>query len=51
MPRLAEFMHEADVGNDKVWDNWIVEGPSMVWFFRGDPHVHCWANIRKDAKV
>ena len=38
---------DSDVGDDKVWDNWIVEGPSMVWFFRGDPHVHCWANIKK----
>ncbi|MFT4550339.1 MAG: hypothetical protein ACI9MB_004316, partial [Verrucomicrobiales bacterium] len=41
------FYKDSDVGDDKVWDNWIVEGPSMVWFFRGDPHVHCWANIKK----
>ena len=35
-----------DVGKDGVWDVWQIEGPNMVWFFRGDPHVHCWAHIR-----
>ena len=45
------FFKNSDVGNDQVWDNWQLEGPSMIWFFRGDPHVHVWANIKKDAKV
>lgn len=35
-----------DIGNDGVWDVWMVEGPSMVWYFRGQPHVHTWVNIR-----
>ncbi|MDA1231739.1 MAG: DUF3500 domain-containing protein [Planctomycetota bacterium] len=36
-----------DVGKDGVWDVWQVEGPSTVWYFRGDPHVHTWVHIRK----
>ena len=43
------FYKASDIGDDKVWDNWILEGPNMVWFFRGDPHVHCWAHIKKPA--
>jgi len=38
-----------DVGNDGVWDVWQVEGPSMVWYFRGEPHVHTWVHIRQPA--
>ena len=40
------FYTDDDVGNDKVWDNWRIEGPSMVWFFRGHPHVHTWVHVR-----
>jgi hypothetical protein len=29
-----------DIGNDKVWDVWQIEGPDMVWYFRGIPHIH-----------
>ena len=43
------FFQRGDLGNDGVWDNWIIEGPSMVWYFRGAPHVHCWAHIRESA--
>ena len=35
-----------DVGSDGVWDVWQLESPKMVWYFRGSPHVHVWANIR-----
>jgi hypothetical protein len=45
------FFQKGDIGNDKIWDNWIIEGPSMVWYFRGAPHVHCWAHIRDTAKA
>ena len=45
---MAFFKNE-DVGNDGVWDVWQIEGPSMVWYFRGDPHVHVWVNIRARA--
>jgi hypothetical protein len=43
------FFKKGDLGNDGVWDNWQIEGPNMVWFFRGAPHVHCWAHIRDKA--
>jgi hypothetical protein len=42
---LAMFKRN-DVGNDGVWDVWQIEGPKMLWYFRGDPHVHCWVHIR-----
>lgn len=43
------FYKNQDVGNDGVWDVWQIEGPSMIWYFRGDPHVHCWAHIKENA--
>jgi len=43
------YYQNLDIGNDRVWDVWQVEGPSMVWYFRGQPHVHTWVNIRKPA--
>jgi hypothetical protein len=39
------FYQEGDLGNDKVWDIWRVEGPSLVWHFRGAPHVHAYINV------
>ena len=43
------FYKNDDIGNDGVWDVWQLEGPAMVWHFRGAPHVHTWVNIRKEA--
>ncbi len=43
------FFKGGDIGKDGVWDVWQVEGPNMVWYFRGSPHVHVWANIRAKA--
>jgi hypothetical protein len=40
------FFNYQDIGNDGVWDIWQVEGPSMVWYFRGAPHVHTWVHVR-----
>ena len=34
-----------DVGNDKVWDTWQIEGPDMVWYFRGMPHIHAYFHV------
>lgn len=45
------FYSDKDIGNDKVWDCWRLEGPSFVWAFRGSPHVHVWVNIADDATV
>lgn len=44
------FYKNHDVGNDGVWDVWQIEGPAMLWYFRGEPHVHTWVHIRKDAR-
>jgi hypothetical protein len=43
------FYKNQDVGNDGVWDVWQLEGPNMVWYFRGDPHVHVWVNVKAPA--
>ncbi|MFV0442795.1 MAG: DUF3500 domain-containing protein [Planctomycetaceae bacterium] len=40
-----------DVGNDGIWDVWRIEGPSFVWHFRGEPHVHVWVNVADDASI
>ena len=45
------FYTDNDIGSDKVWDNWRIEGPSFVWHYRGAPHVHVWVNIAENAKV
>lgn len=44
------FYQKMDIGNDGVWDVWKLESPSMVWYFRGAPHVHTWVHIREPAK-
>lgn len=48
--RLSFFSDE-DVGDDGVWDNWRVEGPSFVWYFRGSPHVHVWVHVADSPEV
>ncbi len=40
------FYKDEDVGQDGVWDVFQIEGPNMLWFFRGDPHVHTWVHIK-----
>ncbi len=41
------FYKQEDLNNDQVWDIWRLEGPGLVWHFRGAPHVHCYVNIAK----
>lgn len=48
--RIA-FFREGDVGKDETWDCWRLEGPSFVWYYRGEPHVHVWVNIADDPSV
>ena len=43
------FYKNHDIGNDGVWDVWQIEGPAMLWYFRGEPHVHTWVHIRESA--
>ncbi len=45
------FYSDGDIGKDKVWDCWRLEGPSFVWYFRGSPHVHVWVNVADDSSV
>lgn len=45
------FYKQDDLGDDGVWDNWRLEGPSFVWHYRGAPHVHVWVNVAADASV
>jgi uncharacterized protein DUF3500 len=40
------FYKNEDLGNDQEWDIWRLEGPTLVWHFRGAPHVHTWVNFR-----
>ncbi len=40
------FYKNRDLGDDGVWDLWQIEGPRMVWYFRGAPHVHTWVHVR-----
>ncbi len=42
------FYRNEDLGNDGVWDVWKLESPTMVWYFRGAPHVHVWVNIQEN---
>lgn len=45
------FYQSDDLGEDGVWDNWRLEGPSFVWYFRGAPHVHVWVNVASSPDV
>jgi hypothetical protein len=39
------FYKEGDLGGDQKWDNWRIEGPSLVCHFRGAPHVHAYIHV------
>ncbi|MSU64149.1 MAG: DUF3500 domain-containing protein [Pedosphaera sp.] len=47
---MAFFKNE-DIGKDGVWDVWQIEGPAMVWYFRGKPHIHTWVHIRENPEA
>lgn len=42
---ISWFGGKYDIGEDKVWDTWQIEGPKMVWYFRGYPHIHCYFHL------
>ncbi len=42
------FYRNRDLGHDGVWDIWRLESPTMVWYFRGAPHVHVWVNVQEN---
>ncbi len=39
------FYREDDLGDDGQWDLWRLQGPGVVWHFRGAPHVHAYLNL------
>jgi len=45
------FYEEGDQGADRVWDIWRLEGPALVWHFRGTPHVHTWVHVADDPRM
>jgi len=45
------FYKQHDMGLDGQWDNWRLEGPSFVWYFRGAPHVHIWIHVANDPSA
>ncbi len=45
------FYKEGNLEDDGEWDNWRLEGPSFVWYFRGSPHVHVWVNVADDPSL
>ena len=50
IPALSmSFYKNMDIGSDEVWDVWQLESPTMLWYFRGAPHVHTWVNVRQRA--
>jgi hypothetical protein len=45
------FYREHTLDKDEGWDNWRVEGPAFVWYFRGYPHVHIWIHVADDPSA
>ncbi|MCA9127068.1 MAG: DUF3500 domain-containing protein [Planctomycetales bacterium] len=43
---ISWFTGKYDIGSDQVWDTWQIEGPDMVWYFRGYPHIHCYFHLK-----
>lgn len=43
---VSWFEGKYDIGSDRVWDTWQIEGPDMVWYFRGEPHIHCYFHLK-----
>lgn len=44
--QISWYGGQYDIGSDQVWDTWQIEGPDMVWYFRGVPHIHCYFHLK-----
>ena len=44
--QISWYGGQYDIGSDQVWDTWQIEGPDMVWYFRGVPHIHCYLHLK-----
>jgi hypothetical protein len=47
---ISTYGGKFDIGGDGVYDTFQIEGPDMVWYFRGQPHIHCYLHI-KDSVI
>lgn len=45
------FYQERTLGKAGEWDNWRLEGPAFVVYFRGFPHVHLWIHVADDPST
>jgi hypothetical protein len=45
------FYQQGDLGSDRIWDMWRIEGPAFVCNFRGAPHVHAYLHIAGPSKL
>lgn len=36
---------------DGVWRCWQIDGPSLLWYFRGTPHIHIWIHVADRPNV
>lgn len=45
------FYQERTLGKAGEWDNWRLEGPAFVVYFRGYPHVHLWIHVADDPST
>ena len=43
------FYQKENIGKDEVWDVWQLEGPNMICYFCGKPHVYAWMHLRKSV--
>jgi hypothetical protein len=42
---ISWYTGKYDIGSDHQWDTWQIEGPDLVWYFRGYPHIHCYFHL------
>ena len=50
LDRLHLAFYQSDnLGDDTEWEIWRLEAPTLVWHFRGSPHVHTYVNIGRKA--
>ncbi len=43
---ISWYSGKYDIGSDEVWDTWQIEGPDLVWYFRGQPHIHSYFHLK-----
>lgn len=46
LQRCSLAFYESDrPGQHGTGENWRLEGPAFVWYFRGSPHLHAWVHV------